>query len=99
MADYLFCLLAYESKEGGLGHGRRRLSVVDGPKQGGGCCVGMFGIPGGSIDCLRVDKRFGKRVQMFEDVKDALLRRDRAVLGPQHTAGKLLHALVDGVEV
>jgi hypothetical protein len=36
---------------------------------------------------------------VLEDVKDALLRRDRAILGPQHTAGKLLHALVDGVEI
>jgi hypothetical protein len=59
----------------------------------------MFGMLGSSIDSLCVHESFGQRVQLLEDVKDALFRRDRAILGPQHTAGKLLHALVDGVEV
>lgn len=36
---------------------------------------------------------------MLEDIKDALLRWHRAVLGPKHTAGQLLHALVDGIEI
>jgi hypothetical protein len=56
-------------------------------------------MPGGSVDRLRVDERFGQGVELLEDVKDALLRWDRAVLRPQHTAGQLLHALVDGIEI
>ena len=59
VADYFFGLLAYESEKGGLGHGERCLSVVDGSKEGGCCRVGMFSMLGGSIDRLRVHERFG----------------------------------------
>ena len=99
MADNFFGLLAYESEKSDLGHGRRRLSVVDGSKEGGGRSVGMFGMLGGSIDRLRVHERLSQGFELLEDVEDALLGWDRAILGPQHTAGKLLYALVDGVEV
>ena len=59
VADYLLGLLAYESEESGLGHGRRRLSVVDGSQEGGCCSGGVFGMLRGSIDSLRVHERLG----------------------------------------